>query len=96
MRTKTVEPITAEKLAGCGRCQKCSRGCPGHIDIPAMLEIYCKFQTGEKAALRPIKDFQKQGLPIDCIECGACTDHCPRHFDVRAAVKELATQSMMQ
>ncbi len=96
MRTKTVEPITAEKLAGCGICQKCSRGCPGHIDIPAMLEIYCKFQTGEKAALRPIKDFQKQGLPIDCIECGACTDHCPRHFDVRAAVKELAIQSMMQ
>ena len=96
MRTKTVEPITAGKLAGCGRCKKCARGCPGHIDIPAMLEIYCKFQARKEMALLSIKDFHKRGLPIDCIECGACTDHCPRHFDVRAAVKELAIQSMLR
>lgn len=95
MRTKTIAPITADGLASCGRCQKCVSRCPGHIDIPAMLETYCRYQGGDESALLPIKDFSKRGLPIDCIECGACTAHCPRHFDIRAAIKELAMQSMI-
>lgn len=96
MRTKTIVPITAEKLASCGKCRKCSLGCPGHIDIPAMLAVFCKYQTDGKSALLPIKDFNKHGLPIDCIECGACTDHCPKRFNVRAAIKELAIQSIIK
>lgn len=96
MRTKAIAPIIADNLAGCERCQKCAARCPGHINIPAMLAIFCQCQNGDRSALLPIKDFNKHGIPIDCIECGACTAHCPKHFDIRAAIKELAMQSMQE
>ncbi len=77
---------------GCGYCS----GCPRHIKIPAILDLYNKYSLfiNDDEVVSNIKTMYNSILKVNnttvsqCEQCNSCVRRCPQNIDVPAALAE--------
>lgn len=78
----------AEVNVPCTACHYCD-GCPGGLDIPAVLAIYNEYQLEKSPFVHKELESQKAG-PSDCISCGTCVTKCPQNIAIPQVMEEFA------
>lgn len=87
---EAVEAFRRQIQVPCTACRYCCDGCPAHINIPEILNVYNAYKVDGRGALRRLKNIDSDGMPTDCTGCGACRAHCPQGIDITSIMSELA------
>lgn len=90
---KVAEILKNYKAVPCTECEYCVEGCPKHINIPKLFDIYNKAKAyGDLDKLKEEYECitKNAGKASDCIKCGLCEGHCPQHIDIRKNLAEAA------
>lgn len=92
----TIKEVTDElhKIVTipCTGCKYCVKGCPKHINIPAIFEIYNKFKAFQGGRLfSTYRGITAAGNKCkDCLKCGKCENICPQHIEIRKFLEEIS------
>ncbi len=79
--------VNSKNIISCTACRYCVKGCPVHIDIPGVFELY------NNAVMYNSPEFNKVQLErfhknaSECIECEACKSVCPQQLDIPELIK---------
>lgn len=81
----------------CTSCRYCVEGCPEHIDIPALFELYneeirptSRAAYGRESENKYARLTEGHGKASDCISCRNCVNACPQHIEVPDELKKVA------
>ena len=83
--------LSADTIA-CTACRYCTKGCPGHINIPEIFKAVNMLRTfGEHG--RPHFFYDNllgmgSGRAGECAACGRCEDVCPQHLPIVSLLRE--------
>jgi predicted aldo/keto reductase-like oxidoreductase len=81
--------ILTKNRIDCTACRYCTPGCPAHILIPGVFELY------NNAVMYNSKRFNKVQLDrfyqnvTDCTACGQCESVCPQQLKIPELIKQI-------
>ncbi len=88
--SKVRELIIDENMIACTKCKYCIDGCPKHINIPELFDIYNSKKVW-RAWSTEYRYSQEQSKAKDCIKCGKCENICPQHLKIRDLLVEISS-----
>lgn len=80
--------IKTKNMIDCTSCRYCARGCPVHILIPGVFEIYNDAIMYESKAFNKVQLERFYANAKDCIACGQCEKVCPQQLEIPKLLKQ--------
>ena len=83
------EAIINDNMIACTKCKYCIDGCPKHINIPELFNIYNSKMVWKAWSTEYLYSLQESKAK-DCIKCGKCENICPQHLKIRDLLVEIS------
>ncbi len=82
---KATQLLIQHSMIDCTKCEYCIDGCPSHIYIPQLFNLY----NEDKKGISKKEEFIKVNNINECIECGQCVSVCPQHLEIIDLLKKV-------